>query len=443
MTREDAPRPVPGPAPTPSLPWRDWVREAVFELDPNGRILSLSPGAVQGLADWGRCEGLYLVDRMRASDRVVFLHAASRSSAGEMDVSATVSVRFDEAGREWRDCTLRFVSLEGRTIVLMEAARSSTDAEWQGVSEDVLEERSALDEATLDETAPDNDADDDTLPELAHELRTPLNAIMGYAQALEAELFGALSPRQREAVVHIAEASEHLVEVANTVLDGARLSRGASEVTPVRGRCAGEAARACAMVAGLAERSGVTVANRITGRDDEAHFDGAALRQIVVNLLSNAVKASERGGVVSLDLSRAQGGVSLSVRDEGRGMSAKEVEAVQGTVRRRPGADGETGGLGLALVRRLVAAHGGRLAMRSEPGRGTLVSVFLPDVAGENGAEANLARNNLARNNSAQSDAAGPDTKQGARMIAFPNRSSSDRNGTVIRTVQPKMIASL
>ena len=349
-----------------SLDWRAHVAEATIGLDAEGRIRSFAAGRQDVLAPLGDDDGLYLVDRSRASDRVVVLHALARLAAGEPSVECDVSLRIDEAGRDWVDVALVLVPM-GEGSLAFASVRSPSS------------------EAAEPEPQP---RDDETTAELAHELRTPLNAIIGYGQALEAGLFGTLGARQRDAVVNMVEAGEHLVEIANTVLDAARL--GAEDVSmawhvaPI----AQTVARSCSMVASLADRSGVTLANRVTERCGASRHDAAALRQIVVNLLSNAVKASERGAVVGIEARRTvEGGVAgmeIAVHDEGHGMSEAEMQALGRRFGRGRSCEGETtGGLGVPLVQRLVDRHGGTLRFSSEQGRGTTAAVFLPDTVTE------------------------------------------------------------
>ena len=344
---------VPSPSrSTSDAPWRMLMREAALEIEGSGALRSFTCGGQVELAPLIDAVGEPLADRLRPGDRVLWLHSIARLRAGEPTVSIDVALRLDAAGREWRDVSMRLAA-QGEAIVALAAIR-----------------------------AIDGEAGDDGLAELAHELRTPLNAVIGYARALEAGLFGTLSERQRDAVIGIVDASEHLVEVANTVLDAARLDVGA-DIEPVAAPIAPAIARACAMVSGVAARRDVTVANRVTERAGTLEFDPAALRQIVVNLVSNGVKASETGSVVTIEARRTVrdggAGVEITVEDRGCGMTADELARLGRRFARGTRCAGETtGGLGLPLVQRLVARHGGTLGFSSQPGEGTRACVFLP-----------------------------------------------------------------
>ena len=110
--------------------------------------------------------------------------------------------------------------------------------------------------------------------------------------------------------------------------------------------------------------------------------DAQRLRQVFINLLSNAVKFTPGGGAVAIAArTAATGDVAVAVSDTGIGMSAEEIPLALEKFRQvdnslaRPY---EGIGLGLPLVQEIVALHGGRLAIDSEPGNGTIVTVFLP-----------------------------------------------------------------
>ena len=345
------------------------MREAVVELDAEGRVRSFTPGTQGPFAALADEKGRYLVDRLRASDRVVFLHAHARVRAGEPRVDIAVRLRLDEAGREWIEASLGLVSGGDGVIVLLHDETRAADAEPDAGETGTPNEKHA--EAV------------DPLADLAHELRTPLNAVCGYAGALEAELFGPLNERQRDAVAAIASASEHVVELSNAVLDAARFGASGA-VRPIDGPIEDAVVRACGLVANLASRHRVTVANRVTARIGSVPHDAAALRQIVLNLLSNAVKASAAGATVCIDATRDGERLELTVRDSGCGMEPAALAAL-GTrfARGVQAADEATGGLGLPLVRRLAEAHGGTLRFASQPGRGTVATVSLPLVAPE------------------------------------------------------------
>ena len=316
--------------------WRALVPGATLRVDAGGRLIDVAAGEDARLARLARRAGRSLTEVMRASDRVVWLHALSRVRTGAPQ-RLRLALCPPADGRSWLDVT----------------ARLSLDPD--GEDGPVVLASLHVDAIEAPASAPVQ-----PLAELAHELRTPLNAVRGYAQALEAGLFGDLNTRQRDAVGGIAQAGEHLIELANAVLDGARLKE-CEALDRAAADPADAVARGCAILRGTAERAGVTLANRVMPGEAVPH-DAAALRQIVVNLVSNAIKASPPGSVVGLDARRNDDALLIAVRDAGPGIPTPVARGTGAAWSRGIAARGEaTGGMGLPLVRRLCALHGGTL----------------------------------------------------------------------------------
>jgi len=219
---------------------------------------------------------------------------------------------------------------------------------------------------------------------MSHELRTPLNAILGFSELLATDAGAALPAERKEGYARIIhESGQHLLGLVNDILDLSRVEAGAYvlerepvDVAVLVGECA-------QMVALDAGRAGVNV--RLSLRPDLPPLDAdrRALKQIILNLVSNAVKFTPTGGRVQVATRAGSGTLMLRVRDTGPGMSADDVarlgepffQAGDCTQRARGS------GLGLAVVKGLVALHGGSFAVESAPGRGTTVTVRLPRAA--------------------------------------------------------------
>jgi signal transduction histidine kinase len=124
--------------------------------------------------------------------------------------------------------------------------------------------------------------------------------------------------------------------------------------------------------------------SRVAVRADKpvvGEWDAAAVEQILENLVSNALKFGE-GRPVSVSVAPVRGGARLAVRDEGAGIEPKDRERIFDRFARLPSTRAIAGlGIGLWVVRHVVSAHGGRVLVRSRPGRGTIVEVWLPQIA--------------------------------------------------------------
>lgn len=211
---------------------------------------------------------------------------------------------------------------------------------------------------------------------VAHELRTPLTAVRGYAEYIQrAELS---REEQYEAAQYIVDEAGRLAAMSERLLQMAALR--------------GETVRREAVpVPALLERAARTVRPRAAARgvalppvqapECAVPGEAALLESLIVNLADNAVKACGAGGTVTLSAQCAQDGVTVLVRDTGRGMDA-ETLARLGEPFYRPdkARSREQGGagLGLALCFSIAESHGARLTFSSAPGAGTTASVWFP-----------------------------------------------------------------
>jgi signal transduction histidine kinase len=214
---------------------------------------------------------------------------------------------------------------------------------------------------------------------MSHELRTPLNAIIGFAQLLEMDVF---APKRVEYARLVRDSATHLLDLVNDLLDISKIEAGRTEI--VDGEVSLEAVLTeCAkLVEPRVRSSRLRLTQRIQANLPLVTADERALKQIVLNLLTNAIKFTEPGGVVELFASLlANGEIAFGVRDEGVGISAADQAKVferYGRAEHHVVEHAEGTGLGLPIVKGLVEAHGGRIALQSELGWGTCVTIWLP-----------------------------------------------------------------
>jgi signal transduction histidine kinase len=225
------------------------------------------------------------------------------------------------------------------------------------------------------------------LANMSHELRTPLNAIIGFSQLLRQQLFGPLNAKQEEYVDDILSSGNHLLSLINDVLDLSKVEAGQVELEVADFSLNEALERGVVMVRERATQNGVQLALEQGPGVDIVHGDERRVRQIVFNLLSNAVKFTPSGGRVVVATERVNGDVQVSVADTGPGIPPEDRERIfeefQQTdvgVRQREGT-----GLGLALSKRLVDLHGGRIWVESELGHGSRFVFTLPGKGGGDG----------------------------------------------------------
>lgn len=221
------------------------------------------------------------------------------------------------------------------------------------------------------------------LATMSHELRTPLNAILGFSEILSEEMMGphAVSA-YKEYSGDIHQSGGYLLHLINDILDLSRIEAGKHQMNeePVNFREVFDTCKRL-MKSKLAEK-GQEVSVEWPEDLPKLRADERAVRQIWLNLLSNASKFSPEAtrittGVEVLPNHR----LALYVSDEGPGMTHDEIQAVQGLFNRGEMADKQAidgAGLGLPIVSGLARLHGGEVQIRSEPGKGTDVTVIFP-----------------------------------------------------------------
>ena len=213
----------------------------------------------------------------------------------------------------------------------------------------------------------------------SHELRTPLNAIIGFSDVLGQQLYGPLNDRQCEYVDDIRSSGQHLLALIDDVLDVSKVESGRLELEVTEFAVESLVADAVALLREQAVQRGVTV-DVHTASLGRVEADERKLRQVIVNLLANAIQFTPAGGRVTVSGRPEREDVVLQVHDTGPGIAAEDHERIFGAFEQGRHTQGGTG-LGLALARRFVQAHGGSLTVRSEPGRGSTFTCALPRTA--------------------------------------------------------------
>jgi len=218
------------------------------------------------------------------------------------------------------------------------------------------------------------------LANMSHELRTPLNAIIGFTQVLQQKLFGEVNDKQEEYLGDINSSANHLLELINDVLDLSKVEAGQVELDVEQFSLREALERGVAMIRERASKDGVGVQLELDPGVDLVDGDERRIRQVVFNLLSNAVKFTPVGGNVDISSARLDGDVYVSIADTGPGIAPEDQERIFEEFQQTElGAEEREGtGLGLALSKKLIELHGGRIWVESEPGKGSKFTFTLP-----------------------------------------------------------------
>jgi PAS domain S-box-containing protein len=214
---------------------------------------------------------------------------------------------------------------------------------------------------------------------VSHELRTPLNGIIGFSELMQDGKLGPVSEEHRECLGDILTSARHLLQLINDILDLSKVEAGKMEFRPEPSEIDRLVYEVRDVVRPLAERKKLRLATDVPA-GLAALVDPSRFKQVLYNYLSNAVKFTPDGGSVTIRVSVQAERFRLEVEDTGIGIPADEISRLFQEFQQLPNSrKAEQGtGLGLALTRHIVEAQGGRVAVRSAPGRGSVFSAELP-----------------------------------------------------------------
>src|SRR6185503_12077137 len=215
---------------------------------------------------------------------------------------------------------------------------------------------------------------------VSYELRTPLTNIIGFSELLSNPRAGELNSKQREYLNDISASSRTLLAIINDILDLATIDAGGLELKLARVKVAGVVDTAVLGVRDRANRARLNLDIRVAQDADEFVADEARVRQVLYNLLSNAIGFSKPSDTVSISAWREAGMMAFAVEDRGVGIPKEQQQRVlERFESRSQGSKHRGAGLGLSIVKSLVELHGGAMALASEPGQGTRVTVRFPE----------------------------------------------------------------
>lgn len=328
-------------------------------------------------------------DRVHLSDRVSYLSALADMRDGALSRRLELRIRLPQNGNgqaadNYRPFSLDLVRGEEQGDVFTLVLRENDDIAR------LRENLAAANEAAASAEV----AKGRFLAVVSHELRTPLNAIIGFSDMLLHEMFGAFKdPRQKEYVGLVRDSGQHLLAVVTSILDVSRIESGVYATEPEPFRFA-EAVDMCQSMLRLqAQAKNIDLQTQIAPDAGDINADQRAVQQMLINLVSNAIKFTPDGGDVVVGAKRIGSRLHFWVRDTGIGIAeedfanlGKPFMQIQNDYTRRF----EGTGLGLSLVKGLVALHEGTMSIESMPGEGTTVTISLP-VNGPKGHQAEKA----------------------------------------------------
>ena len=281
--------------------------------------------------------------------------------------------------------------------------------------EELVEERTAQLSLAKEAAEAATQAKSEFLANMSHELRTPLNAIIGFSEILGDQTFGELNEKQAKYINNVLTSGRHLLQLINDILDLSKVEADKMELEPTRVNIKSLLENSLAMIKEKAMRDGIRLDSHISQElmDLDISADERKLKQIMFNLLSNAAKFTPESGSVRVsarivdcrlmidDLKKGkdvtkkqleyfnqqstiinQQYLEISVADSGIGIKPEDQERIFGEFEQLDSTyarEQEGTGLGLALTRKLVELHGGRVWVESEgEGKGSTFTFVIP-----------------------------------------------------------------
>lgn len=354
----------------------DHAIEGIFRTTPEGRYLDANP-ALARIYGYESPEEL-MEDLTNIADQLYLEPTRRAEFAALMAAHDSVTDFVSQIRRH-----------DGCVIWISENARAVRDwtgklVFYEGTVEDVtakIEAQNTLHRA-LREMEEASRAKNAFLAAMSHELKTPLNAVLGFAEIINKEMFGPLgNPAYRNYAADIHASGTRLLAIVNDLLDMARIEAGALTLVTREVSVASliEGGIALGQLRGEVRRH---IAVDVQPNLPDVEADPQRLIQAIGSLVANGIKFTPADGEITVRAVRSpNGGIRITVRDTGIGMSPEKIaEALQpfrqldnSLARRFEGA-----GLGLSICKGLVDLHGGTLSIESGEGRGTAVSIDLP-----------------------------------------------------------------
>jgi PAS domain S-box-containing protein len=253
----------------------------------------------------------------------------------------------------------------------------------RGTIQDITERRKAEDALMHAKIVAEaaNRSKDEFLATMSHELRTPLTSIIGFSDILKDKMFGELNEKQNHYVDHILDAGNHLLQLINDVLDLSKVEAGKMELIYERFSPSDAVDEVNTLLSPLAMDKRIKLAIDTDGNIEEIHADRTKFKQVLYNLASNAIKFTPEKGTVSIISGISENMLRVCVKDTGIGISLEDQAKLFQPFRQLNSytTNEYAGtGLGLALVKRFVEMHNGKVWVDSIVGEGSEFYFSIP-----------------------------------------------------------------
>ncbi len=233
----------------------------------------------------------------------------------------------------------------------------------------------------------------DMVSTVSHELKTPLTSVQMAIHLLLEELVGPLEPKQVELLLAARQDSDRILTMINDLLDLTRIEQGGVQLDLTAVPASELVDEAVKRFQPQALAGGLTLAGELRHDNLTVMVDRERIEHVFDNLIMNAIQHTARGGSVTVGAFGQGEQARFVVRDTGEGISTEHVARVFEKFYRVPSTRHAGGaGLGLAIVREIVTAHGGQIEVASSPGKGATFTFSLPATGATSGTTSSLAK---------------------------------------------------
>ncbi len=349
--------------------------EWIWSMDREGRMTYNNP-AIETILG-------YSPEELLGQESLLLIHEEDRRLIETvMPVLSAQKHGWTNLVNRWRHKNGSYRYLESTAVPILDACGELVG--YRGTDRDITERKQAEEELLSAKEAAEaaSVAKSQFLANMSHELRTPMNAIIGFSEVLHDQSFGELNPRQSKYVTNILTSGKHLLQLINDILDLSKIEAGHMELELSQFSVVSAIEDVRNIVKTLAARKQIRL---------EAHLDPALpalvaeegkFKQVLYNLLSNAIKFTPESGKVVVEAAVVAQWVQVCVRDNGVGLAPEDQGRIWGEFEQVDSSYSRTQqgtGLGLALTKKFVELHGGRIWVESDgEGKGSAFTFTIP-----------------------------------------------------------------
>jgi PAS domain S-box-containing protein len=359
---------------------------SIIAKDLTGDILAWNEGAFRTYG--------YSADEMVRKQNSRVLHTEEDRASGRVDAALRTALDTGKFEGEFQRRRKNGEQFTAQVAITLRRDATGTPVGFLLISKDItqqktLEEQLRKKNEELEEqyrrVQEANRLKSEFLANMSHELRTPLNAIIGFAELMHDAKVGPVSADHKEYLGDILTSSRHLLQLINDVLDLAKVESGKMDFRPEAVDLEKVVVEVKDILRTLASSKRITVEAEVDPALTGIALDPSKLKQVLYNYLSNAIKfTSDEGRVVvrmkpegESDLLLEVEDTGIGIRDEDMGRLFVEFQQLDASMAKKY----QGTGLGLALTKRIVEAQGGRIGVRSAPGRGSTFFAVFPRQA--------------------------------------------------------------